>query len=78
MMGHGLTYISIDIEASGPVPGLFNLVSIGAVAVEKNKDGVWAVDSGEFYVEVKPIFDGYDPEAERIHGLSKFGKRFRD
>ena len=70
-MGHGLTYISIDIEASGPVPGLFNLVSIGAVAVEKNSDGVWAVDDGEFYVEVKPIFDGFDPEAERIHGLSK-------
>ena len=70
MMGYGLSYICIDIEASGPVPGLFNLVSVGAVAVTKNSDGMWAVDDDEFYVELKPIFAGYDPEAERIHGLT--------
>lgn len=41
------TYISIDVEAAGPVPGEYSLLSIGACVVgaaEKN-----------FYVELKPI-----------------------
>jgi len=28
-----IVYFSVDVEASGPVPGLYNLVSIGAVPV---------------------------------------------
>jgi len=28
-----ITYMCVDIEASGPVPGLFNMVSLGAVPV---------------------------------------------
>ena len=27
------TYFCVDIEANGPVPGLFDMVSVGAVAV---------------------------------------------
>jgi ribonuclease T len=41
------TYISVDVEAAGPVPGEYSLLSIGACVVgatEKN-----------FYVELKPI-----------------------
>ena len=28
-----LVYFSVDVEASGPVPGLYNLVSIGVVPI---------------------------------------------
>ena len=30
-----IVYFSVDVEASGPVPGLYNLVSIGAVPVSR-------------------------------------------
>lgn len=65
-----LTYFCIDIEASGPVPGLFNLVSFGVVPAKRAGD-TWVVSDDELYIEVKPDFEGYEPEAERIHGLSR-------
>lgn len=70
-MGRDITYFCIDIEASGPVPGLYNLVSLGAVAVPPNRDGKLAPASDEFYVEIKPVFDGFDPQAMAIHGLTR-------
>ncbi len=36
-----ITYFCIDLEASGPVPGLFNMVSLGAVPVVRQRDGRW-------------------------------------
>jgi inhibitor of KinA sporulation pathway (predicted exonuclease) len=43
----GETYISVDIEASGPVPGEYSILSIGAAVVGE-------LDM-KFYAEVKPI-----------------------
>ncbi|MEZ4463966.1 MAG: hypothetical protein R3F43_05440 [bacterium] len=34
-------YFCVDLEASGPVPGLFNLVSIGGVVVRLAGTGTW-------------------------------------
>jgi DNA polymerase III epsilon subunit-like protein len=55
------TYISVDIEASGPVPGEYSMLSLGACvvgAVEKN-----------FYVELKPITPNFNPESLAVAGL---------
>ena len=30
-----IVYFSVDVEASGPVPGLYNLVSIGGVYLRR-------------------------------------------
>lgn len=55
-------YISVDVEASGPIPGDFSLLAIGACSV---------VSTGQtFYREVKPISEQFDPEALRVSGLS--------
>ncbi len=55
-------YISVDIEASGPTPGEYSILAIGAVSL---------VDSARtFYVELKPASDRADPEAMAVHGLS--------
>ena len=47
------TFISVDVEASGPTPGEFSLLSIGACVV--------GAASEQFYVELKPITRNHDP-----------------
>ena len=63
-------FFCVDIEASGPVPALFNMVSIGAVSVSW-RDGAWRLDEGTFYVELKPIAPGFDPGAMKVHGIPR-------
>ena len=62
-------YVCVDLEASGPVPGLYNMVSIGGVCV-RYEDGKH-VRGDEFYFELKPISEGFDDHAMSIHGISR-------
>jgi DNA polymerase III epsilon subunit-like protein len=55
------TWISIDVETSGAVPGLYDLVSIGASVIGSG---------GGFYAELKPHGGLVDPEATAVHGLT--------
>ncbi len=64
----GCTYFSVDVEASGPVPGLYNLVSLGATVAAKGADGRYRLGES-FYAELKPVFPGQDPSANQVHGL---------
>ena len=62
-----MTYFCLDCEASGPVPPIYNLLSVG-VTVVRFVDGHHEV--GEtFYAELKPIFPGFEPEAMAVCGL---------
>jgi DNA polymerase III epsilon subunit-like protein len=63
-------YFSVDVEASGPVPALYNLVSIGAVTVGRD-GGAWRPEDGGFYVELKPIAPGFDRAAMAVHGIPR-------
>jgi DNA polymerase III epsilon subunit-like protein len=56
------TYISVDIEASGPIPGEFSMLSLGACAV--------GLPSNTFYAELKPINDNFMAKALQVSGLS--------
>jgi ribonuclease T len=63
-------YFSVDVEASGPVPGLYNLVSIGAVPV--TLDGAsHRPGTDRFYVELKPIGGAFEKEAMAVHGIPR-------
>lgn len=62
-------YVCVDIEASGHVPSLFNMVSIAGVEVRF--DGERHRRGASFYHELQPVCDGFDPEAMAIHGLSE-------
>ena len=62
-----MTYFCVDCEASGPVPPLYNLLSIGATVV-RPRDGRHVLGDS-FYVELKPIFPGFDPGAMAVCGL---------
>ena len=65
-----ITYFCIDIEASGPVPGLYNMVSLGAVPVVRER-GRWAPTDDDLYLLFKPMNDGFDRDAMAIHGIPR-------
>ncbi len=48
-------YISVDIETSGPIPGDYSMLSIGACLVDNVSES--------FYIELQPLNDNYTPEA---------------
>lgn len=54
-------YISVDIEASGPVPGRYSMLSIGACIVGDS--------SVQFYREIKPINRNYDFNAMKTSAI---------
>jgi len=55
-------YISVDIEASGPIPGEFSMLSLGACAVGH--------EDKSFYCEIKPLNDSFIKTALDVTGLS--------
>ena len=62
-----MIYFCVDCEASGPVPPLYNLLSIGGTVVRPTGDRHELGES--FYVELQPIFPGFEPEALAVCGL---------
>lgn len=66
--------MSVDIEADGPIPGEYSMLSFG-LAVAGTYDGTefQAADPEErtFYAELKPIGDRVDPAALAVSGLDR-------
>lgn len=61
------TYFCVDIECSGPVPALYDMVSLGAVRVVEVPGGY---EIGQpFYVEIAPTGPRVDPGAMAVNGL---------
>jgi hypothetical protein len=69
-------YFSVDVEADGPIPGPYSMLSIG-VAVAGSWDptaGPFAPakpDAETFYRELRPISDDFVPEALAVSGLDR-------
>lgn len=56
-------HFSVDVEADGPVPGLYNMISFGIVPLHDLEAG--------FYGEIYPdILNAGIPEARNISGIS--------
>lgn len=55
-------YITVDIEAAGPNPHDYSLLSIGAATLNEPRKS--------FYVELQPVNDAETKESAAIHGLS--------
>ncbi|XUL92117.1 3'-5' exonuclease [Streptomyces galilaeus] len=67
-------YISVDIEADGPIPGPYSVLSLGAaVAGMQDADGFTAADPEKqtFYRELRPIGEEFVPEALAVSGLDR-------
>ena len=63
-------YISVDVEASGPIPGEYSLLSIGACIVGPEDEKEEDAKSSRFYIELKPINDNFVQEALDVTGFS--------
>lgn len=59
-----MSFFVVDVEADGPCPGLYSMVSFGAVLVEPSLETT-------FYGKVKPITDQWIPEALNVSGWSR-------
>jgi len=59
-----LSLYAVDIEADGPAPGLYSMLSIGIVAVRPGLDQT-------FYAELAPVSDRWIPEAMEVNDLDR-------
>jgi DNA polymerase III epsilon subunit-like protein len=59
-----MTFIMVDIEADGPIPGDYSMVSFGAVIVEPDLHRT-------FYGQLKPISERWIPQALAVSGHSR-------
>jgi DNA polymerase III epsilon subunit-like protein len=55
-------FVSVDVETSGPIPGEYSLLSLGACLVERPEIG--------FYTELKPTSRLVVPKALEVSGFS--------
>jgi DNA polymerase III epsilon subunit-like protein len=55
-------YFSVDVESSGPIPGEYSLLAIGACVVGNPEKS--------FYAELKPISSKFVPDALKVSGLN--------
>jgi hypothetical protein len=59
-----MTWIMVDIESDGPIPGDYSMIAIGAVVVEPALDRT-------FYGQLKPISEKWDPKALAVSGFTR-------
>ena len=56
-------YVAADVEADGPIPGAFSMLSLGMAVVGHPEL--------KFYSEMKPISDQFSQEALKVSGLDR-------
>ncbi|MEO1174931.1 MAG: exonuclease [Myxococcota bacterium] len=59
-----MTYVMVDIEADGPIPGDYSMVCFGAVIVEPGLERT-------FYSRLQPISERWIPDALAVSGFSR-------
>lgn len=59
-----MSYIMVDIESDGPIPGDYSMVCFGAVVVEPGLDRT-------FYGKLRPVSQRWIPEALAVSGFSR-------
>ncbi|MEV4683123.1 3'-5' exoribonuclease domain-containing protein [Streptomyces kurssanovii] len=67
-------YFSVDVEADGPIPGPYSMLSFGAaVAGRQDADRYEPADPEKdtFYRELRPISDDFVPRALAVSGLDR-------
>lgn len=59
-----MTFVMVDIESDGPIPGDYSMVCFGAVIVEPSLDRT-------YYGRLRPISDKFVPEALAVSGFTR-------
>lgn len=58
------SFIMVDVESDGPIPGDYSMIAIGAIVVEPDLNRT-------FKGLLRPISDRWDPEALAVSGFSR-------
>ena len=68
-----MSYVMVDVEADGPIPGDYSMISFGAVVVRSPRKGRAEGEVGEesFYGQLRPISETWIPEALAVSGFSR-------
>lgn len=67
-------YLSVDVEADGPIPGPYSMLSFGVALCGRSEgDAFTATDPSKqtFYRELRPISADFDREALAVSGLDR-------
>jgi hypothetical protein len=59
-----VTFIMVDVESDGPIPGDYSMISFGAIVVEPALERT-------FYGRLRPISEQWIPEALAVSGCSR-------
>jgi hypothetical protein len=59
-----MSYIMVDVESDGPIPGDYSMVCFGAVLVEPGL-------TQTFYGQLRPVSERFIPEALAVSGFSR-------
>lgn len=59
-----MSYVMVDVEADGPIPGDYSMISFGAVIVEPDL-------KRSFYGQLRPISNNWSPEALEVSGHTR-------
>jgi len=59
-----MTWIMVDVETDGPAPGLYSMISLGAVLVDEALDNT-------FYATFQPMTERFIPEALAVSGHTR-------
>ncbi|RYD70761.1 MAG: exonuclease [Verrucomicrobiaceae bacterium] len=59
-----MSYIMVDIESDGPIPGDYSMICFGAVVVEPGLGRT-------FYGKLRPISERFIPEALAVSGFTR-------
>jgi DNA polymerase III alpha subunit (gram-positive type) len=59
-----MTYVMVDIEADGPIPGDYSMICLGAILVEPSL-------SRTFYGRLRPISEKWNADALEVSGFSR-------
>lgn len=59
-----MPYVMVDIEADGPIPGDYSMISLGAIVVEPRLERGYGM-------QLKPISDKWVPEALGVGGYTR-------
>lgn len=59
-----MSYVMVDIESDGPIPGDYSMICFGAVIVEPEL-------SRTFYGALRPISEKFLPDALAVSGFTR-------
>jgi hypothetical protein len=59
-----MTYVMVDVEADGPIPGDYSMICVGAIVVEPSLDRT-------FYGRLKPISEQWLAGALQVSGFTR-------